>query len=309
MAYHRRILVLTLSTFVLLYLFFALRQILEPKRVVTEQDQRSDRRVETYFAGTGQDVTVYTLTGPEKGPTLLIIAGIHGDEKGGYLSAARFTELQMRRGTLIIVPRLNRTAIERGKRQGLDGDMNRLFHLPEDSASLRDSKVVNLAKSLIKKADCVLNLHQGDGFYSPRWISRKRNPLKWGQCNVIDAPTFDLPNGERLELERFARAVAARTNERIGDRHFHFQVNNTRTGENKSKHKEQRMSLTYYALSQQHKVALGLEATKNCPLPEAVSFLTIVIDSVMEEMGMSALGLPSESVSDIRREMADSSRT
>jgi hypothetical protein len=309
MAHHRRILILILSAFALVYLFFALHQILEPKQVVTEQDQRSDRRVETYFAGTGQDVTVYTLTGPQKGPTLLIIAGIHGDEKGGYLSAARFTDLQMQRGTLIIVPRLNRTAIERGKRQGLDGDMNRLFHLPDDSDSLRDSKVVNLVKSLIKKADCVLNLHQGDGFYSPRWISKKRNPLKWGQCNVIDAPTFDLPNGERLELERFAQAVAERSNRRIADKQYHFQVNNTNTGETESRHKEQRMSLTYYALSRQHKLALGLEATKNCSLPEAVSFLTVVVHSVMDEMGVSAALPPSDALSSTRGEMAENRRT
>jgi len=300
MAHYRRILILILSAFALVYLFFAIHQILEPKQVVTERDQRSDRRVETHFEGTEQEVTVYTLTGRERGPTLLIIAGIHGDEKGGYLSADRYTTLQMRRGTLIVIPRLNRTAIERGKRQGLDGDMNRLFHLPDNNDSLRDSKVVNLVKSLIRSADCVLNLHQGDGFYSPLWISKKRNPLKWGQCNVIDAPTFDLPNGEKLELERFAQAVAARSNGRIADKRFHFQVNNTNTGESKSRHKEQRMSLTYYALSRQHKIALGLEATKNCSLPEAVSFLTIVVDSVMDEMGISAAHTPSESLSVIR---------
>jgi len=309
MAHHRRILILILSAFALVYLFFALHQILEPKQIVMEQEQQSDRRVQTFFAGTGQDVTVYRLSGPEKGPTLLIVAGIHGDEKGGYLSADRFTSLQMRRGTLIVVPRLNRTAIERGKRQGLDGDMNRLFHLPDDSDTLRDSKVVNLIKSLIKEADCVLNLHQGDGFYSPRWISRKRNPQKWGQCNVIDAPTFDLPSGEKLELERFAQAVAERSNRRIADRRYHFQVNNTNTGGRASRHKEQRMSLTYYALSRQHKLALGLEATKNCSLPEAVSFLTIVVDSVMDEMGVSAALPPSDAYSSIRGEMAENRRT
>ncbi len=309
MAYYRRILILTLSTLALVYLFFAIQQILEPKQVVTERDQRSDRRVQTHFGATEQEVAVYHLSGREKGPTLLIIGGIHGDESAGYLTADRYINVELKKGNLIVVPRLNLPAIRKGKRHGIDGDMNRLFHLTENNDSLRDSKVVNLAKSLIKKADCVLNLHQADGFYSPKWVSRKRNPSKWGQSNVIDAPTFDLPNGEKLELERFAQAVAVRSNGRIGDGRFHFQVNNTNTGESKSRHKEQRMSLTYYALSRQHKVALGLEATKNCSLPEAVSFLTIVINSVMDEMGISAVQIPSESLSEISRGIAESNRT
>lgn len=309
MANYRRILILTLSTLVIIYLFFAIRQILEPKQFVMEQDQKSDRREERHFRGTDQEVAVYHLSGRERGPTLLIIGGIHGDEAAGYLTADRYINIELKKGNLIVVPRLNLPAIRTGKRHGIDGDMNRLFNLPENSNALQDSKVVNLAKSLIKEADCVLNLHQADGFYSPKWVSRKRNPLKWGQCNVIDAPTFDLPNGEKLELERFAQAVAVRTNGRIGDKHFHYQVNNTNTGEIRSRHKEQRMSLTYYALSQQHKLALGLEATKNCSLPEAVSFLTIVINSVMDELGISAVQTPSESFSVIQGEIAGNGRT
>lgn len=309
MAYYRRILILTLSTFVIVYLFFAIHKILEPKQVVMERDQRSDRRVETHFEGTEQEVAVYHLSGRERGPTLLIIGGIHGDEAAGYLTADRYINVELKKGNLIVVPRLNLPAIRKGKRHGIDGDMNRLFNLSENNNSLRDSKVVNLARSLIKNADCVLNLHQADGFYSPKWVSRKRNPSKWGQSNVIDAPTFDLPNGEKLELERFARAVAVRSNGRIGDGRFHFQVNNTNTGESKSRHKEQRMSLTYYALSRQHKVALGLEATKNCSLPEAVSFLSIVINSVMDEMGISAVHFPSESLSEISRGIEENNRT
>jgi len=159
-------------------------------------------------------VTVYFLRGREEGPTLLIFGGIHGDEKGGYLAADRYTNLNVRKGTLVVVPRLNLPAIREERREGIDGDMNRLFHLSDDSQTLQDSKVVNLAKSLIKDADYILNLHQADGFYSPQWVSHKRNPSKWGQCNVIDAPTFDQPNGQRLELEVFAKAVAARANKR-----------------------------------------------------------------------------------------------
>ncbi|MGZ3597608.1 MAG: M99 family carboxypeptidase catalytic domain-containing protein [Syntrophales bacterium] len=197
-------------------------------------------------------MAVYVISGEEKGPTLLIIAGIHGDESGGYLTAERYADVKVKKGTLIIVPRLNLPAVVKGKRQGLSGDMNRLFHLPEDTYTTPDTKVVNLAKSLIKRADYVLNLHQGEGFYSPKWISHKRNPFRWGQCNVIDAPIFDLPNGDKLELASFAKKIASSSNSKINDQKYHFQVNNTNTAST---------------------------------VPQAIGFLTIAINSVIGEVG------------------------
>lgn len=262
-------------------------------------------QVHRFLGGTNQEVAVHFISGEEKGPALLIFAGIHGDESGGYITAERYANVKIKKGTLIIVPRLNLPAVIKRKRQGLSGDMNRLFHLPENSNSSPDSKVVDLAKSLIKNADYVLNLHQADGFYSPKWISPKRNPSKWGQCNVIDAPIFDLPNGDKLELASFAKGIASISNAKIKDKKFHFQVNNTNTASDTSLHKEQRRSLTYYALYNQHKPALGLESTKNCTLPQAVSFLTIVINSVMEEIGIQAEKLPSTDPSAIRNELRD----
>jgi hypothetical protein len=111
---------------------------------------------------------------------------------------------------------------------------------------------------------------------------------------VIDAPNFDLPNGEKLELEKFAERVAQRTNARIKDVKFHFQVNNTNTGSENTIHKEQRKSLTYYAVTKEHKVAIALEATKNCTPAQATSFLMTAINAVIEEIGIVPDKLPSE---------------
>ena len=242
MANHRRIFILV--GIAAACLFFTVIYLASNHKTYSKQYVQVHR----YFGGTNQAVPVYVISGKEKGPTLLIFAGIHGDESGGYLTAERYVDVKVKKGTIIVVPRLNLPAVSRGKRQGLGGDMNRLFHMPENSNSTPDSKVVDLAKSLIKNADYVLNLHQGEGFYSPKWISHKRNPNKWGQCNVIDAPIFDLPNGDKLQLANLAKRIAARSNSRIANKQFHFQVNNTDTASNKSLHKEQRRSLTYYAL-------------------------------------------------------------
>jgi hypothetical protein len=261
-----------------------------------------ESQTKAYFQETRQELTVHTIRGRQKGPTLLIVAGIHGDEAGGYLTAERYADVKLSKGNLIIVPRLNGPAVDAGKRQGLGGDMNRLFSLPSGSSN-PDAKVVDLAKQLIGQADYVLNLHQGSDFYNPRWISRKRNPSKWGQCNVIDTATYHLPSGRKLELGNYAKRVVGRINTRIPNRDYHFAVNNTDTEGKWSRHKEQKGSLTYYSLYQQQKIALGVEATKNCALAEAVSYLTIATNAAIEEAGIQAEALPSESsrsVGDLR---------
>jgi hypothetical protein len=186
---------------------------------------------------------------------------------------------------------------------GLSGqDMNRKFE-PYGETGDPDTKVVRLAKSLIDRADIILNLHQGYGFYSPVWIDGTRNPVRWGQCNVIDAPTFDLPDGRRLELEHFARRVTEKINLQIADKRYHFHVNNTNTFHEQSLHKEQRKSLTYYALAVKHKMAFGIEATKNCTFPQSVSYLTIAVNAIMESAGIAVEAFPSTSPESIANEL------
>jgi hypothetical protein len=249
--------------------------------------------VRAFFKGSDQEVEVYRLFGREAGPTMLIFAGIHGDESAGYLAAERFVSLKLLKGNLIIVPRLNLYAIFTGKRTGLSGgDMNRKFY-PSKEKEGPDDKIVDLAKFLIDQADIILNLHQGSGFYSPVWIDHSRNPIRWGQCNVIDISTFNLPDGRRLSLEHFANEVAQKINSKLTNKRYHFHVNNTNTFSERSLHKEQRGSLTYYALAWKHKMAFGIEATKNCSLPQAVGYLTLAVNAMLEKAGILVETLPS----------------
>ena len=248
--------------------------------------------LETAFPGTSHEVKIYRIAGREPGPTMLIISGIHGDEPLCSLAADSYTRIRLEKGNLMVVPRLNRAALRTGKRHGAGGDMNRMFGLPENSRN-PDIRVVNLARSLIRKSDYVLNLHQGRGFYSPVWVDPKRNPRRWGQCNVIDAPSYDLPNGDKIELERYAKSIAENANGGIADRNFHFLVNNTDTSSRNSRHVEQQKSLTYYALTKEHKISVGIEVTKNCRREQAMSFLRAVINAAMRSAGILAVEYPS----------------
>lgn len=301
---HRRYRPLRLRWFLLMGVFglFFLGDVLK-NFSYEKQGRQSLSETKTFFEGSDQEVVVYHLQGREAGPTVLIFAGIHGDESGGYLTADRYADLKVLRGNLIVVPRLNLFAILAKKRIGLSGqDMNRKFQ-PREESEDPDNKVVGLAKSLMDQADIILNLHQGYGFYSPVWIDGTRNPVRWGQCNVIDAPTFDLPDGRRLELEHFARKVTGKINLQIADKTYHFQVNNTNTSHEQSLHKEQRKSLTYYALAVKHKMAFGIEATKNCAFPQSLSYLTIAVNAIMENAGIVVEAFPSTSPEAIANEL------
>jgi len=305
MANHRRIKIIVFFCAIPVCLFLATL----PLPFTDKTSPPSHYQQNKFFEQTNQEVTVHFISGQEKGPTLLIFGGIHGDEAAGYLTAERYVRIKIKKGNLIVVPCLNASAISKGKRQGLGGDMNRLFDLSGTMSQRNpDAKVVDLAKSLIQRADYVINLHQAYDFYAPRWISRQRNPSKWGQSNVIDTPIYHLHNGEKLEPGRFAQKVSRRSNSRIVDRNFHFLVNNTNTSGHKSRHKEQQGSLTYYALTKQHKVSLAVEATKNCSLPEAIAFLTIAVNSALEEAGIQPDPPPSEDFLMISREMKEKRR-
>jgi hypothetical protein len=260
---------------------------------IPKEEARSYSEVKTFFKGSDQEVEVYHLFGREPGPTVLIFAGIHGDESAGYLAADRYVNLKLVKGNLIIVPRLNLYAILTGKRTGLSGgDLNRKFQ-PSEKNEDPDDKIAGLAKSLMDRADLILNLHQGYGFYSPVWIDQARNPIRWGQSNVIDISTFHLPDGRRLYLENFAEEVAKEINTKLADKRYHFHVNNTNTFSEKSLHQEQKGSLTYYALAWKHKMAFGIEATKDCSLPRGVGFLTLAVNAMLEKAGIKAEALPS----------------
>jgi len=260
---------------------------------LSKGEAKPSSEVNAFFKGSDQEVEVYRLSGREMGPTVLIFAGIHGDESGGYLTADRYVGLRLLKGNLIIVPRLNLYAILTGKRTGLSGgDMNRKFY-PSMENNDPDEKIVRLAKSLMDQADIILNLHRGYGFYSPIWIDQTRNPIRWGQCNVIDISTFNLPDGERLYLENFAKEVAQKINSKLIDKRYHFHVNNTNTFSERSFRKEQRRSLTYYALAYKHKMAFGIEATKNCSLAEGVGYLSLAVNAMLEKAGIRAEAFPS----------------
>lgn len=238
---------------------------------------------QTYFKGTESELDVYFITGSSPGPTLLLLGGIQGDEPGGYLAADLYADLSLRKGNLIVVPRANFFSIVENSR-GVQGDMNRKF-AATTSSSDRDAAVVDMIKGLMRRSDFFLNLHDGSGFYAPKWESALRNPMRFGQSIIADAAQFVRPDGKTIDMHAMVQRVLDKVNRQIPAPEHRFHFNNHRTLKKDTVHKEQRLSATYHALTHVGIPAFGLETSKSIgDYRVRVKYQTMVINSFLEEL-------------------------
>lgn len=215
-------------------------------------------------------------------PTLLVIGGIHGNEPGGYFSAAILSRYYtITEGNLWIVPDLNRPSIQQNDR-GINGDMNRKFADidPQDA----DLETVQEIQKIIteKQVSLVLNLHDGHGFYRKEHLNTIFNPNAWGQTCVIDQGSLDTehPFGNLNEIA--SKVNLELNNALIADHHF-FDIRNTNTrfDDETMKH-----SLTFFSVSH-NKPAFAIETSKNLPtLPHKVFYQLHAIECYMKLMGI-----------------------
>jgi len=202
--------------------------------------------METFFRNTDYELNVYRINGKLPGKTLLIIGGIQGDEPGGFLSADLYADMELIRGNLIVVPRANFYSIILNTRQ-VNEDMNRKFS--GSSPENYEAQVVSILKRLIAESSCLLNLHDGSGFYRDTWESEMRNPSRYGQSIIVDCEEHRDPNtGNIIALGKMARSAISKINEEIANPDHLFHFNNHRTQSPDSSHPEQRKSATYFAL-------------------------------------------------------------
>lgn len=244
---------------------------------------------QVFLPNTDHELNVYRIFGEEPGKTIMIIGGIQGDEPGGYLTADLYADVNLKKGNLIVVPRANFYSILLNQREGLTGDMNRKFGGAEKrTTSDLEDEIVAILKHLIAESDCLLNLHEGSGFYAPHWVSDMENPRRYGQSIIFDAPVFKKPDSNQIiYLKDLAGKVIDKVNSQIDNERYRFRVNNHDTLSEASLHLEQRRSATYYALTKGHIPAFGIETSKSIKsLEDKVHMHKLVINGFMEEFGI-----------------------
>ncbi len=218
--------------------------------------------------------------GEENNNTLLIIGGIQGDEPGGFISASLLaTHYEITKGSVWVVPNLNfHSIIERSR--GPYGDMNRKFaHLSKKDP---EYETIQRIKRYIRdeRVKLIVNLHDGSGFYRPKYEDRLHSPHRWGQCSIIDQSTIDIP--QYGNLADISNTVVSHVNDNLLKYEDRYHLHNTRTIEGD---KEMEKTLTYYAINH-GKAAFGNEASKNLPTHKRVYYHLLAIEKYMDIMGI-----------------------
>jgi hypothetical protein len=124
--------------------------------------------------------------------------------------------------------------------------------------------VVEILQNLMAEADFFLHLHDGSGFYSPKYINKLKNPYKWGQSVIVDAEEYKC-NGKTINLKDAALKVIEETNKKISNSLYHFNYFNTDTDNPNTPYKDMKKTATYYALKNYCIPSFGLETSKNLP--------------------------------------------
>jgi hypothetical protein len=243
-----------------------------------------ERAHSVFFEGSDHELNIYYIYGKAPGPTLMLIGGIQGDEPGGFLSADHFIDISLRKGNLIVVPRANFRSIVLNRRK-INADMNRKF--ADDPQTTYETEIVSILKQLISESDCLLNLHDGSGFFSESWVSEERNPKRYGQSIIADTDRYPVPGSPRvIELGHLARTVCSEINRLIENPLHRFHFNNHRTRAADTLHKEQRKSATYFALTVCNIPAFGVETSKALPLETKVRHHNLAINAFMNQLGI-----------------------
>lgn len=154
-------------------------------------------------AGTSYKTAYYIARSDRKGPACLITAGIHGNEIAGMRAAGNIAQSLMRhslalqRGTLIIVPIVNRQA-SRKRIRGVP-DINRTFprHPKDRARHPLSAALVRLAKK--HRPEWVLDLHEANGF-------SRVDPKVLGQSLITNSRNASLPVVRRI-AKRMNRSI------------------------------------------------------------------------------------------------------
>jgi len=162
--------------------------------------------------GTGWENPYYVVDSGVAGPTLLVTAGLHGNEPAGFWAAEQIRHWPLERGRLIVVPSVNKPGLQQ-KTRWLPGEppatrnANRNFPKnggPEEASSVPIQALWEFMKQ--QKPDWVVDLHEGYDFHVV-------NPKSDGSMIIY----FNTPEMAALaaQIDREVNATIADPNRRI----------------------------------------------------------------------------------------------
>lgn len=186
------------------FAFFALLCSSAPVQAATT------RNVTELAAGTDYATKLYTIKSSRSGPTVLLVGGIHGNERSGPVAARKYTSANISRGTLLVIPEANRKALDLNKRKAPgELDLNRAF--PRSSKDKADNRLARDIYQVAKdyNVDWVIDLHEGYDYY------RRTSTDSVGQTVIY------YPRGDTRDM---ALAVVHKLNSKISTSYRQFKL-------------------------------------------------------------------------------------
>ena len=170
---------------------------------------RNGSETQRLLPDTVWETPVYTITGAQPGPTVLIVGGVHGNEPAGHHAANQIRHWPVCRGKLVVIPRLNVPGIKRHTRFLPDvpqeeRDLNRNFprdELPDSTSGTVATAIWQFAEAL--KPDWVIDLHEGFEF------NKSHDPPEGKKKSVGSSIIYFQDDALDLLVERMLRTVNA----------------------------------------------------------------------------------------------------
>lgn len=139
-----------------------------------------------------------TITGSEAGPTLVVTAGVHGDEYEGIEAIGRLyqqVEPTNLRGTLVLLPVCNLPAYEVAQRSSPIDGLNLARTFPGDANGTITQRIAAwMREQLLRHADFYIDLHSGGVAYDiPALIGYIHDAGALGQRSRAAAEAFGAP--------------------------------------------------------------------------------------------------------------------
>jgi predicted deacylase len=214
-------------------------------------------------AGTAWETPLFVVAAEREGPTLLVVAGIHGDESAGPQAARELARAHISHGRLVVIPEANRAAIAARRRMtpfGRHRDVNRNFPTGRRAAPRGELAALLWRAVTEAKPSVLVDLHEGFDF-------RSRNTGSVGNSVIWQGAQA------RLQAQRLRDAA----NARISDPARRFVL---------LRHPI-RGSLARAAADELGVPALVIETTKNHqPLATRVAEMRRMLARLLADLGM-----------------------
>jgi predicted deacylase len=221
----------------------------------------SAQSVDRLLSGSIYSTNIYINQAAAPGPSVLVLGGVHGDEPAGSLAAEEIRKFPVKRGTLIVIPRVNTLALDQGVRTlSHIGDINRAFPGKHDGSP---SEQIAYAIALLLEhhnASMLIDLHEGRAFH-------RLDKTSVGQTILFAANT-------RSTL--LAMAALDHINSQITEPHKRFSL---------VAHPVPH-SASYYAAERYNIAAFTLETAGVQPLAERIDQHVTLVSFLLQQEGL-----------------------